>query len=419
LEAYRHALKLVPDYLPALEGAAQIEYSRNDPDAISLLRRILALRPADPTAHAMLAVLEYKSADCKDAVADFQQAQPVIRSQFVSVSEYGICLAKLDRLDEAATVLQQALDLDATGHVGRYNLALVLWEAKRYDDAIQILTPDIESKANDEETLALAADIYEARNDTPHAVELLRRAIVANPLNTRAYLSFAAVSSEHASYQVGIDMLDAGLARMPHAAELYLARGVLYAQLSNFDNAMNDFQLANQYDPNLSFADTAEGIAQTQKRDMTQALTKFREEARLHPANAFNQYLLAETLAQQGTQQGTPAYNEELHAATRAVQLDPHLALAQNLLASLYFQSGKTALAIEHCNAVLQFDPNNQEALYHLILGLRQSGQKDEIASLTKRLVSLRAADKERQAHLVQYQLVDTATDSGLSHVEQ
>jgi len=57
--------------------------------------------------------------------------------------------------------------------------------------------------------------------------------------------------------------------------------------------------------------------------------------------------------------------------------------------------------------------------VYHLILALRQSGQKDEIASLTKHLVSLRAADKERQAHLVQYQLVDTATDPGLSHVEQ
>jgi tetratricopeptide (TPR) repeat protein len=402
----------MPDYLPALEGAAQIEYQQGGSGADALLRRVLALRPADPATHAMLAVVQYKSGNCKDAVVHFQQAQSVIRSQFVPVSEFGICLAKLDRFQEAIPVLQQAVALEPVGHHARYNLALVLWESKNYGEAITVLEPEMESSPNDEDTLTLAADIYEAKNETPRAVELLRKAIVANPLNTKAYLWFATVSNDHASYQVGIDMLNAGLRQIPQAAQLYLARGVLYAQLANFDKAMDDFEMANRLDPRLSFAGTAEGITETQKHDFDHGLAKFREQARLHPSNAFNQYLLAETLAQRGAPPGSPEYNEELYAAIRAVQLDPHLALAHNILVNLYLEAGKTALAIEQCEAVLQVDPANQEALYHLILALRKTDRKDEIPSLTKRLLALRSAVSDKESHTIRYQLVETAPAS-------
>ena len=67
LNAFRHALENSPDYLPALEGAAQIEYENGGADAVSLLQRILHLRPNDPTSHAMLAVLAYRRGDCAGA----------------------------------------------------------------------------------------------------------------------------------------------------------------------------------------------------------------------------------------------------------------------------------------------------------------------------------------------------------------
>ena len=413
--AYRHALKLSPEFLPALEGAAQIEYQQDAPDAEALLQRVLALQPADPTTHAMLAALEYKSGECKEATVHFQQAEPVIRTQFAALSEFGVCLSKLDRLDEAIPVLQQALVLDTGSHVARYNLALVLWKAKNDEEALHVLEPELQVNTvnsigpENQESLMLAAEISETRNDTPRAVALLRRTIVLNPHNIQAYLSFATLSNDHASYQVGIDMLNLGLGQLPRAAQLYSARGVLYAQLGNLSKAMDDFETANLIDPRFSFAGVAEGITQTQNHDYVHALAKFREESRLRPDDAFNQYLLAETLAQHGAAPGSPEYEEELRAATRAVQLDPHLALAQNLLSSFYLQTGKTVLAIEHCEAVLRVDPTNQEALYHMILALRTTDRKDEIPALTKRLVALRTAEDDRKSHIVRYQLVENA----------
>lgn len=413
VDSYRRALKFSPDFLPALEGVAQIEYQRGDPDAEASLRRVLTVRPADATTHAMLAALRYQAGDCKDAVAHFQQARPILGSNFVALSEFGVCLSKLDRSNESIPVLQEAVRLESASHRARYNLALVLLKAKKDEDALRVLEPELQvgqpnlRSHQNQDSFVLAAEIYESENDTPHAVSLLRQAIALDPRDVQAYLSFATLCNAHASYQVGIDMLDFGLSQMPQAAQIYSARGVLYAQLGRFEKAMRDFEEADRIDPRLSFAGVAEGITETQVHDYSHALATFRKESLRHPDNAFNQYLLAETLDQHGVKPGSTDYAEELSAATKAVQLDPHLAVAHNLLGSLYLKSGQTALAVEHCEAALRIDPANQEALYHMILALRESDRKDEIPALTKKLVALRTAEDKRQSHTTRYQLVE------------
>lgn len=413
--AYRHALDLAPDYLPALEGSAQVEFESGGKNTEALLRHVLALHPGDMTANVMLAMTRYKRGDCKSGVAYFEQAQPLVGTRLLPLSEYGICLSQLGRGNDAIDVFQQAVDLAPQDRGARYNLALALLNAKRYDDALRALGTEIQSSSTDENALTLASDICEANSNTPQAVAFLRQAIVANPFETDAYLRFATVSSNHASYQVGIDMLNSGLVRMPKSPQLHLVRGVLYAQSGNYDKAMDDFETANRIDPQLSFAGTAEGITESQQHDLAKSLKTFREQVRLHPKNAFDQYLLAEALAHLGPQQGSPEYNEELRAANTAVRLDPNLNLARGILATLYMRSGKTDLAIQQCEAVLKSDPDNQEALYHLILSLRNTSRRGEIPSLTRRLLDARRAQNQKELHTTRYILADSAkgTDEG------
>ena len=71
LQSFQRALKIDPNYLAALEGAAQAQYEAGSRRAVPLLNRILRLRPDDPTAHAMLAVLEYREGNCRAAVDAF------------------------------------------------------------------------------------------------------------------------------------------------------------------------------------------------------------------------------------------------------------------------------------------------------------------------------------------------------------
>jgi tetratricopeptide (TPR) repeat protein len=392
LTAYQHALKLAPTYLPALEGAAQIEYQQGSDRAKALILRVLALRPADPTSHAMLAALDYKAKRCAEAIPHFQQAEVLLEAQPELLAEFASCLAALDRYNEAIPVLQRVLAIDPARQSTRYNLALAQWNANHTQDALETLQPLIETSLGDEDVLTLAADIYESNNDTPRAVELLRQAIQANPKRADAYLQFSTLSYNHASLQVGIDMLNAGLTQLPSEPRLYLARAVLYSEKGDSGQAMDDFETVNHLDPNLSFAGVAEGLARSEQHKSIEALASFRAATKAHPNDAFTQYLLAEALSERELAPGSPEYAEAVAAATRAATLDPKMLSALDLLSTLSQRAGHTQLAIDYSQKALSVDPNDQQALYHLLLALRKTDRKDEVPAVLQRLLAARKA---------------------------
>jgi tetratricopeptide (TPR) repeat protein len=389
--AFEHALKIAPYYLPALEGEAQLQYQLGSENARPYLLRILALRPSDPTTHAMLAVLDYRKKDCPAAVPHFQQAGDSISSQPDGLTMYGKCLANSSRFEEAIPILEHATSLDSTKHSARYYLALCEWNVDRNADALANLKALMAAGASDPKVLELAAGVYESMGESQNAIDLLRQAIITNPKNPDAYLQFAELTYEHGSPKIGIDFLNAGLTQLPREARLYLVRGMLLCQLGEFTEAFEDFETANRYDPALSYVDVAKGIVESQSYKPNEALTQFRAAALEHPDDALTQYLLAET-ASQGE---VPNDAEAMAAVTRAVQLDPKLVAAQDLLAGLYLQHGDKQRAITHSEAALATDPNDQQALYHLTLAMRGTERKGEIPALIKRLSELKQAERK------------------------
>src|SRR6266704_6997743 len=150
-------------------------------------------------------------------------------------------------------------------------MATLQLTAGRPKDAVTTLQPMLDSQPS-ATALALAAEAYEADQDTPQAVKLLRQAIVQEPRNVDLYLQFANLSFKHQSFQVGIDMIDAGLSVQSKAAPLYMARGVLYVQLADFDHAEADFETANELDPHLALSETAQGMVAQERNDPDKAL---------------------------------------------------------------------------------------------------------------------------------------------------
>jgi tetratricopeptide (TPR) repeat protein len=412
LTAYQHALKLAPGYLPALEGAAQSEFQLRHDGARALLLQILSQRPGDLTSSAMLAVTEYRARNCADAVIHFHDAVPVISSQPEAMTEYGYCLANLNRNEDAVSIFAQALMLDPNKNEARYNLALAQFNAQHSEDSLTTLQPLIESTPVDTVACMLAADILESKGDTARAVDLLRKAILASPQNVDAYLQFAALSFDHASPQVGIDILNAGLTQLPDEPRLYLVRGILQTQLGEFTRAAEDFEKASHIDPQLSFLGEAQGLVKSQQHLSAEALSKFRSAVKAHPNEAYAHYLLAEALLEEGQPAGSPARKEELETAKRAVQLDPSMIAAHDLLSAVYFDNGQTPLAIEQSRTSLALDPNDQQAIYHLIIALRKTDQKDQIPALLKRMMELRSDASGGQNMKKLYRLYETTMNA-------
>jgi tetratricopeptide (TPR) repeat protein len=413
LAAYEHALKLAPNYLPALEGAAQIEYHQGSDRARPLLLHILALRPADPTTHAMLATLDYKAKRCDEAVPHFQQAGSLVDSQPSLLNEFALCLLTLNRYEDAIPVLRRLLAFDLRQQSGSYNLALAQWNAGHTQDAIATLGPLVEANPGDEDVLNLAADVYESNGDTPRAVQLLRQAILANPKKVAAYLQFSTVSYNHGSIPAGIEMLNTGLTQLPNEPRLYLARAVLESEKGDFTSAMEDFATVDRLDPNLSIAGVAEGLADSEQHKSAKALASFRAAVKAHPDDAFAHYLLAEALSEDQSEPGTSEYAEAVANVRRAVVLNPKMSDALNLLSTLALRGGDAPHAIEYSQKALAIDANDQQALYHLMLALRKTGRKDEVPAVLKRLIAARKSQSavQKKRYRIEVQPQPTSVD--------
>jgi tetratricopeptide (TPR) repeat protein len=407
LASFRNALKISPEYLPALEGAAQLEYKAGSPAAIPHLQHVLRLRPDDPTSHAMLAVLFCKSGDCTAAVQHFEQSGPLLDSQPSALQQYGACLVRLKQFDKAISLFSRLVTTDSAGGEARYHLATVQLLAERPKDAIETLTPLLQVGEPSASALQLASSAYEASGDTPQAVRVLRQAIVSDPRNVDLYIDFANLSMDHQSFQAGIAMINSGLALQPKSAPLYLARGVLYVQMAQYDQAETDFDKANALDPKREIGSAALGLAAVQKNDPDQALATVQSKLQKTPNDAYLLYLQADILNQKGPEVGSPEFQTALRSAQKAVSLQPGLGVGHNLLAKLYLQTGKNREAIEESRKALNIDPKDQTAVYHLIQALRKTGDKTELPELLKRLAQLRQEATRQEEQHNRYKLIE------------
>lgn len=410
LPSFQRALHVSPTYIPALEEAIQILYQAGDPKAIPLLKRMVRLRSADSTSHGMLAVLEYQQGNCTSASANFAKAGSLFDTKPDALHAYGTCLVKLHRFEEASTIFQRTLDLNSGDPKERQLLASVQLMAHQPKQAIATLDPVLQTPNPDPRTLELAANAYEDAGDTEKAVGALRQAILNDPENVNLYLEFASVSAAHESAQVGINVVNDGIAQQPNAAQLYFARGVLYVQVADYAKAEADLQKAYELDPSQSLTAAAQGLLALQQNDLDRALNDVREKLKRKPNDPLLLYVQADVLTQKGAEPGTADFQVALQSAKKAVALQPTLAAARAVLAKLYLDSGQNREAADQCRKALEIDPSDQSSLYRLMQALRKSGNTSEVPELLKRLAVLRQQSAKEQKQRYRYKLVEGDT---------
>ena len=405
LGAFRHALQISPNNIAALAGSAQILYQAGDQSAVPLLNRLLQVRPGDPTANAMLAVLDFQRGDCPGAVAHFSHAGGLINSQLDALHAYATCLARLKRFDDAASIEQKAVALAPQDLSERRVLASIQLLARQPKAAVETLQPLLESQNTDVDTLELASRAYEDAGDTPRAVSTLRQALLREPRRTSLYLDFATICFNHQSFQVGVDIITEGLTLQPSADDLYIARGVLYVQLAQYDKAEADFEKAYALNPKQSLSIAAQGLTAVQANDLDHAFSSIQEKLKKKPNDPLLLYLQADLLSQKGIDPGTPAFDLALRSAKRAVALQPSLSSAHTVLAKLYMQTAQYPEVIAQCRKALSIDPQDQSAVYHLIQALRKTGDQKDIPELLQRLAKLREDATQQERERYRYKL--------------
>jgi tetratricopeptide (TPR) repeat protein len=286
----------------------------------------------------------------------------------------------------------------------------VLVRTKQYEAALKLLEPLLETDGSDPDLVSLASDAYEQTGNTTKAAALARQAIVLDPSNAGFYTAFAQICLNHESYDVGITMINAGIARIPNNPSLYLARGLLYAQLAQIDKAEADFKKAEQLDSGQSMSAYATDLAELESNHEEVALQNIRGQLKIHPDSPLLHYILAKILDTQGTTGDTQISDEALQSALDAVRLKPDMVEGYDLLAAMYARSGQNDKAIEQCRLALQYQPDDQPAMYHLLIALRHASggrHDDEVASLVTRLSELKKSSLNEENQRKRFKIVE------------
>jgi len=363
LKAYYTALSIDQEYLPALEGAAQDEFRRRSQKAVPLLERAEKLRPADMTIRTMLGTLAYLRGDCRRAVVYFERSGPMAEWGSGTLQEYGVCLVRLEHLKGAVPVFSVLQKREPGNEKATYNLAVVQFEAGQYSAVQDTLAPLIQGDAPDPDSLSLAAEASESLFDTPRAVDLLRRGMAVYPQSPQFYLAFADLSLTHRSFQVGIDLVSAGIARLPDEASLRLARGILYLEMGEYEKSGRDFDLAEALDPALPLGSAARALAKLDIHQATEAERVARAQLANHPDDPDLNYVLAESIRKQGAPPGSEELKEAEAAAEKAIRLQPKSAAARLVLSRLYTESGKFGEALAQAEEAVKLAPEDAGAV--------------------------------------------------------
>jgi tetratricopeptide (TPR) repeat protein len=416
LQAYDQALRLAPDYLPALEAAAQDEFLEHSQKAVPLLERADSLRPNDPKIHEMLGELALQRRDCRKAVFYLDRETSALNRGSGTLEGYAACLVYLNHSDRAVLVFQELVEKEPENENARYNLAIVQLAIGQSSEAVKTLGPLTERNQPDADSLSLLAQAYEAVFNTPKAVDTLQRAVALYPDDPEFYVALALICLSHRSFRVGIDVLNAGIARLPREASLHFARGVLYLELDENEKSEKDFDEAAILNPQLPLTSAANALADLQHRQPSEAERLARKELAGNPNDPYLNYVLAESMRQQSLQPGTPRFVQAEAAAKKAVDLKPDFSPARQLLGWLYLDSGHADLALEQSREAVKRAPNDEAAFYQLIRVLKRAGKEDEIPKRIQQLEDLKEANLRKREQVLRFALSDDQSGQPSKH---
>lgn len=409
LASFRKALDLRPDFLPALQGAAQTEYSTGNPHASVLLERILSLQPGNEPAHAMLGTLDFERKDCANAVTHFQMSRAVIADNPQALWQFGQCLLTSGRADQAVEVFSHLLSRQPDNASVRYNLGLAQFQARNFSQAIATLQPLAELPRPDADLLNLLAAAYEADRQTEAAVAALRKATEIAPKDVRSYLDLATLCMDHGAYALGIEIVDVGLKNIPDSAALYAMRGILRAQTMQVDEAESDFRRANQLQPGQVYGTVGLGITFMQRGNPEDSVRILRERLARNPQDPALNYLLAEALLRKGIEPGTPEFDEAKLALLRSIKDKPDFAKAHAQLSKLYLLAADTAKALEESELAVQLAAEDRMSVYSLVRALKASGRNEEAKPLLLKLRELDAQELKEEVDKNRIKLIRAA----------
>lgn len=379
----------------ALQLASQHQVVGRLAQAEGLLRQILKLNPQNAHALHLLGVVTYQAGQPILALDLIRQAIAIEPTAALFESNLAEMCRQQGRIDEAIDHGQKAVVLDPTMASAHSNLGIALFDAKRYDDAEISHQRALAVMPNLLQSLNNLGSIERARGNKNEALVWYRKALAVNPDFLESLTNIGAVLVEEERPQEAVEPLMKVLRAYPNSPEALCNLGLSYYKQNDFEKGEALLRRSLQNRP--SYPEALVGLARVlhDTDRLEEAETILIEATTNDPGKADAWCQLGAIYTEQGKEEMAESVYQ------RALAVDAKCADALTGLANLKLEAGKIKEAVANLNAVLEIDPDNLGARFHLTQAQKVKKGDPNLAVLEAKSVSAESlsADKRISLH--------------------
>jgi tetratricopeptide (TPR) repeat protein len=283
----------------------------------------------------------------------------------------GVMQAQKGRFAGAAEQLERAAEVDPDFPKVQSSLGIAYFNARQFDKATGPLARALAANPAEAGVKRMLAMAWLNTRAYGKAAELLRDdpELGKDPSLQFAY-GLALVKSDQAARAEQV--FSRLLATHGDTAELSVLLGKAYAQMGDFDSAVEHLQKALQLRPDAAEAHGALGVIYWKQGRLPEAEAALRAELAGSPSDMQSQLNLASVLdAEQRPEEALPLLRGVL-------QSKPDFADARYLLGKILLAQGAFAEAVEHLEAAARLAPENANAHYQLGRAYSRLGRAED-----------------------------------------
>ncbi len=419
------SVQLAPDQAPPrLLLASVFEKAGQHAEAEEQWKQSLRIDPKSEIALEGLATDFIAREDYVDAVKLLHSA-PRTEKLTIKLAQ---ALGLLNYLDEAAVVLNEAMQANPDSLPLANAMTVVLVKQRKYQDAINLLDKTVaahpadveaqvqllrllvltnhinqarplgpkllEARPKDPEVLYLNGIVQRSVGDYAQAKVLLEKAVALDPnfFNSRYNLGMVLVFLHE--WQEAKNQLDKAIALGAPQSEVHFELAKALRGLGDTEHATEEMkkyqQMKKDEESELEAQEAAsQGDKELDDGKIKEALGHYHDAADGEPANANYRYKLAIAMNRAGDAAG------EREQLEQAVKLDPKLAGAQNALGYLLSRGGDADGAVEHFKMAVQAAPGWTEAWINLAAELAVGSHFSEARQAIAKALELDPANAQ------------------------
>jgi tetratricopeptide (TPR) repeat protein/S1-C subfamily serine protease len=272
--------------------------------------------------------------------------------------ERGNQLWRLRRYSEAIQAFEAAIKQKPKFiHLAYYGKGLALSWSEKYPEAITALQQAVQSQPDFVPAWYGLSEVYRKSNQLDKALAAINQAIQLQPNNPNLYNEKWAVLSALKRYKEAAAAINKAIELSPRAA-FYLNQGIVRNDLGDKQGAIDDFNQAIKFNPNLALAYYNRGIVRYELGDKQGAIDDFNQAIKINPNLALAYSNRGVVRYELGDKQGA------IDDYTLAIKFNPNESLAYLNRGIVRYDLGDKQGAIDDFNQAIKINPNLAQAYY-------------------------------------------------------